>query len=251
MRTSTLLSIVALAVAASASAQEAPASGEERERRIRVLVNGLYNPTDIGFTDSSTFTSFLEEGRSTRTYDGGKGVVFEVGAIVGITKVLGVMGSVELYQSEFDGSFEESYPHPLYFEKPRTVAGDIAGLEYKETAVHLDAVLTRAFSSFTVDVFAGPSLFFTKTDVLNTVTTASEYPFDEATVTSTSNATLDDNPIGFNAGGALTWRLSEVIGIAFQARYSHATLGIAREGGDEIDLDAGGFRVGGGIRLSF
>src|SRR3990170_1509947 len=249
MRTSTLLSIVALAVAASASAQEAPAPGEERERRIRVLVNGLYNPTDIGFTDSSTFTSFLEEGRSTRTYDGGKGVVFEVGAIVGITKVLGVMGSVELYQSEFDGSFEESYPHPLYFEKPRTVAGDIAGLEYKETAVRLDAVLTRAFSSFTVDVFAGPSLFFTKTDVLNTVTTASEYPFDEATVTSTSNATLDDNPIGFNAGGALIWRLSEVIGIAFQARYSHATLGIAREGGDEIDLDAGGFRVGGGIRL--
>ena len=251
MRTIPFLSIVALVIAASASAQEAPASGEERERRIRVLVNGLYNPTDIGFTDSSTFTSFLEEGRSTRTYDGGKGVVFEVGAIVGITKVLGVMGSVELYQSEFDGSFEESYPHPLYFEKPRTVAGDIAGLEYKETAVHLDAVLTRAFSSFTVDVFAGPSLFFTKTDVLNTVTTASEYPFDEATVTSTSNATLDDNPIGFNAGGALTWRLSEVIGIAFQARYGHATLGIAREGGDEIDLDAGGFRVGGGIRLSF
>ncbi len=251
MRTTSFLSIVALAIAASGSAQETPPSGEERERRIRILVNGLYNPTDLGFSDTSTFTSFLEEGRTTRTYDGGKGVVFEVGGIVGIWQGLGAMGSVELYQSDFDGVFEESLPHPLYFDEPRTVAGDITGLEYKEKAVHLDAVYTREFPKFTVDVFGGPSFFFTNTEILNTVTTTSEYPFDEATVTSTSNATLDDNPIGFNAGGALTWRLTKVLGIAFQARYSHATIGIAREGGEEIGLDAGGFRVGGGIRLSF
>lgn len=245
------LSIIVLAIAASASAQETPASGEKRERRIRILVNGLYNPTDIGFSDSSTFNLFLEEGRSTRTYDGGKGVVFEVGGIVGILKGLGVMGTVEVYQSDFDGSFEESLPHPLYFERPRTVAGDITGLEYKEKAVHLDAVYTREFPKLTVDVFAGPSFFFTNTEVLESVSTASEYPFDEVTVRSTSNTTLDDNPIGFNAGGAFTWRLTEIFGIAFQARYSRATIGIAREGGEGIDLDAGGFRVGGGIRLLF
>ncbi len=251
MRTTTFLSIVALVIAASGSAQESPAPGEERERRIRILVNGLYNPTDIGFTDSSTFTSFLEERRSSRTYDGGKGVLFEVGAIVGITKVLGVMGSLELYQSHFEGAFEESLPHPLYFEQPRTVAGDVTGLEYEEKAVHLDAVYTREFPRFTVDVFGGPSFFFTNTEVLDTVTTASEYPFDEVTVRSTTSRKLDDSPVGFNAGGALTWRLTEVIGVAFQARYSHATLGIAREGGAAIELDAGGFRIGGGIRLSF
>ena len=251
MRTTTFLSIVALVIAASASAQEMPAPGKERERRIRVLVNGLYNPTDIGFSDTSTFPSFLEEGRTTRSYDGGKGVVFEAGAIVGIREGLGVMGSVELYRSDVDGVFEESLPHPLYFEQPRTVAGDITGLEYSENAVHLDAVYTGDFPRFTVDVFGGPSFFFTNTEILDTVTTASEYPFDEVTLRSTTSRKLDDNPIGFNAGGAVTWRLTEVIGVAFQARYSHATLGIAREGGEEIELDAGGFRVGGGIRLSF
>jgi len=251
MRTIPLLFVVALAIAASTLAQETPAQGKERERRIRVLVNGLYNPTGIGFSDTATFTSFLEEGLSIRIYDGGKGVVFEAGAIVGIRKGLGVMGSVEVYQSDFNGSFGESLPHPLYFDEPRTVAGDVTGLEYSEKAVHLDAVYTREFPKFTVDVFGGPSFFFTSTEILDTVTAASEYPFDEATLTSTSNTTLDDNPIGFNAGGALTWRLNEVIGIAFQARYSHATIGIAREGGEELALDAGGFRVGGGIRLSF
>src|SRR3990172_12138052 len=197
MRTTPLLSIVALAIAVSASAQETPAPGKERERRIRVLVNGLYNPTDIGFSDTSTFPSFLEEGRSTRSYDGGKGVVFEAGAIVGIREGLGVMGSVELYRSDFDGVFEESLPHPLYFEQPRTVAGDITGLEYSENAVHLDAVYTRGFPNLTVDVFGGPSFFFTNTEILDTVTTASEYPFHHSTLRSTSSRTLDDNPVGF------------------------------------------------------
>ena len=254
MKTRLLITTLALALATSvtSAAQEAePASAKKKGRRVRVLANGLYNPTDIGFSETSTFTSFLEEGRSTRSYDGGKGVVFEAGAIVDVWQNLGAMGSFELYQSDFDGVFEEILPHPLYFEHPRTLEGEIGGLEYSEKALHLDAVYTRDFEKITVDLFGGPSLFFTNTEILNTVNTDSAYPFDEVTLSSTSNTTIDDNPIGFNAGGAVTWRLTEVFGIAFQARYSHATIGIAREGGEAIELDAGGFRVGGGIRLSF
>lgn len=249
MRTTAFPSIVALLIASGASAHQPPPTGEED--RIRILVNGLYNPTDIGFSEDSTFTSFLEEGRSTRNYEGGKGFVFEAGAIVEIRDGLGVMGSFELYQSDFDGVFEESLPHPLYFERFRAVGGELQGLEYSETAVHVDAVYTRRFEKVTLDVFGGPSFFFTNTEILDSVTTTSEYPFDEASVSSTSTSTLDDNPIGFNAGGSLTWQLTDIVGVAFQGRYSHATIGIAREGGEEIALDAGGFRVGGGIRLSF
>ncbi len=243
-------SIVALACAGASSAQTRPSSAE-RDPRIRILVNGLYNPTDIGFSDTSTIPLFLEDSQSNRDYTGGKGFVFEAGAIVGIRKSLGIMGSLEIYQSDFDGTFEESLPHPLYFNRPRTVSGAVTGLEYKETALHLDAVFTRSSPKLTVDLFGGPTFFFTNTEILDAVTVASDYPFDEATVASTSNATVDDNPIGFNAGGSLTFRLTEVVGIAFQARYSFATIAIAREGGQEIELDAGGFRVGGGLRLSF
>jgi hypothetical protein len=83
------------------------------------------------------------------------------------------------------------------------------------------------------------------------VTISSDYPFDEATVASTSTVELDDEPIGFNAGASLTYRLTDVFGVAFQARYSHAGIEISRAEGDSIELDAGGFRVGGGIRISF
>jgi hypothetical protein len=251
MRITSVLSFLALAAAAPALAQDEPEPGEERARRVRVLANVLYNPSGIAFSDTSTFTSYLEEGRSTRSYDGGKGIVFEAGAIVDVWQGLGVMGSIELYQSDFDGVFEENLPHPLYFERPRTVEGELTGFEYGEKALHIDAVYTRDFAKLTVDVFGGPTFFFTSTEILDAVDTASEYPFDEVTVRSTTSRTVDDDPIGFNAGGALTWRLSKVFGLAFQARYSHAAISIAREAGEAVELDAGGFRVGGGIRVSF
>jgi hypothetical protein len=242
--------LVAL-LAASASAQETQDVPEERERRVRILANALYNPTSVDFSDTVTFPSYLEEGSTTTSYEGGKGVVFEVGAIVKIREPFGVMGSLEVYQSDFDSVYEQSLPHPLYFERPRTVGGDLPGLEYSETAVHLDAVFTRELPRFTIDLFAGPSFFMTSIEVLDSVETTSEYPFDEAVVRSTTTRKLEDSPIGFNAGGSLTWKLNDVFGIAFQARYSRATIGISREGSEEIELDAGGFRVGGGVRVSF
>jgi hypothetical protein len=161
------------------------------------------------------------------------------------------MGSVEVYNSDFDGEFEESLPHPLYFDQPRTVSGSATGLKYQENAVHVDAVFTQMLGKMTVDLFGGPTFFFTNTEVLDQVNVTSTYPFDEATVSGTTRAKIDDNPIGFNAGGSLTWRITDVLGIAFQARYSRGTIELTRASDQNLELDAGGFRVGGGIRLAF
>lgn len=246
--------IAALSVgawAAAAPAQETAPDAAKREGRVRVLVNGAYSPTGLTFSEPSTFTSFVEEGRSNRDYDGGKGVVFEGGAIVSVFKELGVMGSVEIYRSDFDGAFEESLPHPLYFNEPRLVGGDLPGLDYEESALHIDAVYTRVIRSWTVDFFGGPTFFFTNTEVLDRVDITSSYPFDEAQVSGTTKVKLDDDPIGFNAGGAVTYQLTDVVGIAVQGRFSRGSITIQREGGEGIDLDAGGFRIGAGIRLRF
>jgi hypothetical protein len=103
----------------------------------------------------------------------------------------------------------------------------------------------------TIDVFGGPTLFFTSTQVLSTVSSSSEYPFDEVQLVSTDTVELDDNPIGFNVGGSLTYRFTPTFGAAFQARYSRASISLTPSGGNAIELDAGGFRVGGGIRIAF
>lgn len=237
-------SLLAAAVALTSSA-------EGQERRVRLLVNGLYNSTSQSFLDTLTFTSFLENATSIRSYDRGTGIAFEAGGIVGITSSLGVMGSFELFDGTVDASFQERLPHPLFFDQPRSLEGQLGGLSYTERAVHIDAVFTREISSMTVDVFGGPTLFFTRTEVLWTVSSSSDYPFDEVQLVSTDTVKLDDNPFGFNVGGSLTYRFTPAVGVAFQARYSHASVSITPPDGNAIGFDAGGFRVGGGIRIAF
>lgn len=239
-----LVSMLAAAFALASSA-------EAQSGRVRILVNGLYQATSQTFSENRTFTSFLEEGTSSRSYDLGTGVAFEVGAIVSFTTSIGVMASYEIFDGTIDASFEESLPHPLFFNQNRSLEGELSELSYKEQAVHLDAVFTHDFSSMTVDVFGGATLFFTETEVLSTIRSRSEYPFDEVSLVSTDTVTLDDNPIGFNVGGSLTYRFTTHLGAAFQARYSQASLSVTPPDGRAIDFDAGGFHVGGGIRIDF
>ena len=71
-----MLSAFLLATPATSVAQSS-----SPDRKFRVLVNVNYNLTSRTFAESSTFTSFLEEGSTARTYDGGTGLGFELGGI--------------------------------------------------------------------------------------------------------------------------------------------------------------------------
>jgi hypothetical protein len=232
-------------------AQDSSDPQRDERTRFRLMVNGGFNPTTTSFSDLSTFTAFLEQGSSQRNYETSTGAVFEVGGIVSITRSLGVMAAVEVFQGESNGSFRYTEPHPLLFNRDRSVEGDVAGLSYTERAIHVDFVLTQDLGATILDVFAGPTFFSTETEVIGDITTTSPYPFDDLTFSGTSAVTLSDNPVGFNAGAALTLRLSRVVGVAFQARFSRASVGVQRSGGELIELDAGGFRAGAGIRLAF
>ena len=220
-------------------------------RKFRLLVNVNYNVTSRAFDERSTFTAFLEEGSTSRSHDGGTGLGFELGDIYSITPAFGILGSFEFLSAEHDASFDVVTPHPLFFNQPRTVSDDIAALEYAEQALNVDAVYTLVSGSFTVDVFGGITFFFTETELIDEVTTSSVYPFDDVHIVSTSSVKLKENPIGFNVGGAFTYRFTPVIGVSFQAKLSGATINLQREAGQPIEIDAGGFRIGGGIRLAF
>lgn len=219
--------------------------------KFRVLANVNYNATSRTFGESSTFEAFLEDGTTSRSYDGGTGLGFEFGAIYSITPELGVLGSFEFSSAEHDASFDVNAPHPLFFNQPRSASDELTALEYKEQALNIDAVYTIASGSFVIDVFGGMTLFFTETELVDEITTTSVYPFDDLQITNTSTTKLKENPIGFNVGGAFTYRLTPVVGLSFQAKFSRASLSLQRDAGEPIDIDAGGFRIGGGIRLAF
>jgi len=219
--------------------------------KFRVLAYVNYNVTSRTFEERTTSTSFLEESSTTRSYDGGTGLGIEVGAIYSITPAFGILGSFEVLSAEHDASLSTSVPHPLFFNQSRSASDEFAALEYKERALNVDAVYTLESGSFVVDVFGGMTLFITETELVDEITTNSVYPFDEIEITNSGTTKLKESPIGFNVGGAFTYRITPVVGVSFQAKFSRATIGLQRDGGGPIDIDAGGFRIGGGIRLAF
>jgi hypothetical protein len=245
------VTMLTLAVSVPVSAQAISVTSPSAEPKVRLLVNVNYSLTERDFSETSTFTSFLEQGSLSQSYTGGTGIAFEVGGIYSLTPAIGILGSFEFLSAEHDATFEVDVPHPLLFNRNRSVGDELTGLEYSEQALHVDGVYTFSSGAITVDVFGGPTFFFTETELIDEATTSSAYPFDELQLVSTTKVKLKDNPIGFNVGGAVTYRFTPVIGASFQARYTTATATLDRGSGSSIDIDVGGFRIGGGIRIAF
>ena len=251
MKSTTASTAILFSLLASVAGAQNPASPSAAERRFQILAGGGFNQASRSFSEVTTFTAFLEEGTSTRSYDGASGPLFEVGAIYSITPSIGVLGSFELFSGNNDGAFEEIVPHPLLFNQDRSVSGELTDLSYDERALHLDIVYSIHRGSVSVDLFGGPTFFFTETELVTEVTTRSVYPFDDLELGGSQSSTFKENPIGFNAGGAFTYRFTPVFGVYFQGRFSRASVSVERVTGEPAEFDAGGFRAGAGIRLAF
>ena len=224
---------------------------EEKAKRFQLFVHASYQPTLRNFDEATSFTQFLEQGSTSRTYTGGSGTAFEFGRVFSLTPELALMGSFEIVSATHDATLVISVPHPLLFNRPRTASTDIDALDYSARALHFDIAYRIAVPRVEIDLFVGPSIFFAKTELLDQGTTDSQYPFDELSLTAVSRVTLDKSALGFNAGAGVTYYVTEAVGVSFLTRFSQADIEALREGGEPVAFDAGGFWVGGGIRIKF
>ena len=259
-RIASFVGLMVLATSVLSEAQPEPEAeplkaSSNSERRFQLLVNGGLGSGSRSFGGLATFTEFLEQGSSRRDYDGSGGFVFEFGGLYSITPEIGILGSYELFSGDNDAVFEEIVPHPLLFNQSRSAGSDLAGLSYRENALHIDVVYSIERPAITIDLFGGPSIFFTETELVTTVTTSSSYPFDELAIGSTSTSKFSESPFGFNVGAAFTYRFTPVVGASVQGRFSRASVSLEAQpeipDSDPLEFDTGGFRVSFGLRLSF
>ena len=231
--------------------QEPRQSSEKEASRFRILFTINQVLETRTFSETTTFPLFLEEGTSKRTYETSQGKAFNIGALYAITPGFGIMGGFELFATNQVGSLKIAAPHPLFFQSSRIAETTVPSLNHQEKILYLDAVISIVRPKIVFDLFGGPSLFYIETELLGSGNFNSEYPFDKINIVNTPKQKLKDNPIGFNIGIALTYRITEVVGLVFQARLNKAKANVERNGGDTLDFDVGGFRVGGGIQIQF
>ena len=233
-------------------AQDTDEQEEKKEKRAQLIVHANYLQEIPVFDESGSFTQFLEQGSTSRTYTGGSGGAFEIGGMFAIKSQLSIGFSFELLETIQDGTLVVSEPHPLLFDQNREVRHTVNELSYSELTIHSVVAYRIATPRIEVELFAGPSLFETKVELIDSATIKSEYPFDDISVSGGGGpVALQDSAVGFNVGAGIAYYFTESFGASFTARFSQADLEVMREGGKPIAIKAGGFRLGGGLRIRF
>lgn len=196
-------------------------------------------------------------GRS--AYDNPTGASFDFGGGFMFTPQVGVGISFSGTAHQSPPEMFISVPHPLVFNAHATDTSE-SDREFQriEGGVHLQLMAVAPISPrVRVRVFGGPTYFRVQQDLVDDIrynqvfqvfgrgnaVEITEYDYAEK---------VEGTGWGFNVGGDVSIFFTRVIGLGGFARYSRGTVGVFDPLLDDtVDLKAGGFQTGGGVRLKF
>lgn len=257
MRTSVILGVCTLLVlmAADARAQwTAPLDG-----RLTIGVNGGGQTGSLDVSPSTTFGLYGEEARVDTRQTISTGGVFDIGAAYRIGLNWGFGLGYSASSGSGDALVDGSLPHPLVFGQNRAFSVSAAGLDTRERAIHLQAVLFVPFVENVDFTFAaGPSFYrveqdFTTDQGFRTGAAFSEVPptFDSVTISPLDVVSVSQSGTGVNISGDVTYRFLEHVGAGLVLRYTRATLDLNLGDGTSVEVRPGGFQALVGVRLRF
>ncbi len=249
--------LVALAavVAAPAFAQQATTTmpvATPSGDHLRLVLNAAASMGSFTLSDQRHTTEYAETAVVTTSQKVGAGYVTDLALQVRLHRGLGLLVGYSFGSRDASGTYAAQRPHPLYLDQPRTAQGELGGYRYTENTVHADVAYGAVHGKLEWVLFAGPSFFQVKPDMLDQLSYAEQYPYDQLTVTSAPSRRLDVSKVGFNVGGGLDWRLSRLFGAGVQVRYAAAQVKVqATPEASQATIDAGGLQLAGGVRLHF
>jgi hypothetical protein len=229
---------------------ESPRPEPAIDHRFAFFVNGVAGTTGLELTDARRFDLFREEATLESLYRDPEPRGYEVGALVLMRPRFGVTASAELFDNPRRASFVASLPHPFFYDRAREVTGSFPNVDHVERVFHLGPVLSLSMGHrFSIDLFGGPSLFWSRSELLTDVGYDEVFPFDDVVPTGPVFEVFENQSWGYHAGASASLRIIGIFGVDLVARYSHARVRMEPGGERELTFDAGGFRLGAGIRL--
>jgi hypothetical protein len=242
------IAVAAALIGAPASAEEPPAP---EEPKAHIFASVLFNTQTFSFSQGRSYPLNEEEASFRSTWSSETGPAFSIGGSYAVFRGLRLGVALELVETDASESFTADLPHPLFFGQDRRLEGEATGLSYSERAVHVLLGYSKTFGRIVLAVSGGPSFFSTSTELIGDFTYTESYPFDEAAVSSVQTATYDASKVGFNLGGRLGFRVADFLALGLDVRISKSTPRFTTSNGTEVDISAGGLRVGGGVLLLF
>lgn len=191
------------------------------------------------------------------------GFLFDFGAGVMITPMFGVGASFSRSAHKDVVDLDVDIPHPLFFDAHASdTAPTDEDLERSENALHIQASFVPVNSdTLRVRIFGGPSFFRVRQDVVNDIfydqTFGGSPNLNTVEITSFDSVEVEESGWGFNVGADVSTFFTDVVGVGGFARYSRANIDIENALAttigfdDTVEIKAGGFVIGAGLRLRF
>jgi len=237
--------VLMLLVPAAARAQTQGAGGF-------VSVNGLFQAGgDEVLAQSRSFDVYGEQASTSATQEiGGGAGLFDIGAGFRVNQ-FGLGATFTSSSNSNTAVVSGSIPHPVLFDRPRTVSTSFDDMEHKERVVHIQAYYFIPLNEKAeVALFVGPSFYRVTQDYVTGLGSFTESA-DFATVTlPVGRATAKESQIGYNIGAEASYWLSSNVGAAALLRFSRASVDLDIEG-TPVTLNVGDIQIGGGIRFRF
>jgi hypothetical protein len=209
-----------------------------------IAVSGGVQVGSSDVANDGKFEIYGEDATFASAQDVKGGPFFDVQAGYRVWRNLAIGASFTTLSSKSDAAISASIPDPIKFDSLRDAAADVTDLQHKETWVA--GLLTWGMPiTDKLDVlFSGGPAFVTVSQEIPTGVTVGEPGPTLSNVTVTE---FSESGIGFVVGGDVRYMVTSRFGIGLLAKFAAASVDIA----DGVKLDAGGFQIGGGIRVRF
>ena len=204
--------------------------------------------------------TLFRETRTFRTsYRNPTGASFDFGGGVMLTRQFGVGVSFAGTAHRSAPELFVSVPHPNFFNVSATDTSEADRLfDRVEGSAHLQLMgVAEVGDSARIRVFGGPSYFRVQQDLVRDIRYAQVFGVftraNEVAITEYEyEPTVEGTGWGFHVGADLSYFFTRVVGIGGFGRYSHATVEVIEPTAfDAVELEAGGWQAGGGLRLKF
>jgi opacity protein-like surface antigen len=251
-----------LAAALLATLAAAPARAQARPPVIRTVtssteigyvdVNVGLQPTTTSFDLTTHPLAFVEPATVQTTYSISRARGFDFGGGVHLRPNFAVGVAVSRLTKSDDAAVDAQEPHPFFFGRPRPVTGTAPSLARGETAFHAKAVwMIPVGDTVIVSLSGGPSFFKITQDLVDDITISQTYPYDTASFNTAVVSNHSGSGVGFNGGVDITFLLTPHVGIGVAGSLSRAKVDLTLPDDSTLRVDAGGVRVGGGVRFRF
>jgi hypothetical protein len=229
-----------------------PKKGDWTDRGY-LWVNGIYQGGSSAFTQTQTWPYFAETAVTAIEYPAKNAPGFDVAGGYRVWRNLAVGAGVTIVSRSTTTTVTGSIPNPLYLNKPRTLSGGF-GANNSETAINLQATWAIPLSpKMMLMLFAGPSIFSVKQTIVQPqgIGVSSAYPYESGAITSANTSEMSKTAVGFGAGADISYYFSKTVGVGAMIRFARASASFPVTGQPAVSVDAGGFQLGGGMRIRF